>query len=211
MGKEPETRPETTGATGSEGTDQQESRQDSDDSKRKLTESEEKRISESREKALNIRKTREDNKKGEKEEGRMRNEPSTKPNFDQEEDDDEWQMECNQGQDVGGTANQPPDDHEGMDVAGWLATTTRPKWLTNDSSHGRQETGKQIRKRIVKQRKDQQDKVTDEGMQRGSRSEKLQLLRAKTRSRLGTTDQGGGRTSNPSPLTKMFTKTTHDF
>ena len=48
VGKEPETRPETAGATGSEGTDQQESRQDSDDSKRKLTESEEKRISESR-------------------------------------------------------------------------------------------------------------------------------------------------------------------
>ena len=38
---------------------------------------------------------------------------SVKPKFDCEEDDNDWQMECNQGRDIGGTANMPPGDHEG--------------------------------------------------------------------------------------------------
>ena len=40
-----------------------------------------------------------------------------KHNFDCEEDDSEWQMECNQGREAESTANMPPESHEGMDTS----------------------------------------------------------------------------------------------
>ena len=208
---------------------QKEHQQSKGDDKRKLTADEERRIGESRGKTLKIRRRKEDDDEERREEGKGRKKEreaggeeeeegkekktktGAKQNSDCEEDASEWQMECNQGRDAEGTANVPPENHEGMDTSEWLATTCRAKWITKDSSHGKQETGKQIRSRITKQRKDQQEKVTKEGMDRGCKAEKWQTLFARTRGRLGTTDQGGGEDVKPHRFTKILTKATREF
>ena len=78
-------------------------------------------------------------------------------------------MEGNDGYNGNDTADEPPDASEGMDIEGWLATTTKTVMLTDKGSDRRQETGLQFRERIVKQRKDLQDRLSREGMSEGRR------------------------------------------
>ena len=94
----------------------------------------------------------EDEKKGEGKERRTGGRAQESNYLDSMEEDCEWQMEYNQEAERGEESDEPPGDHEGMDLSEWLATSKKAVWTPAKSSYGEQEVGRQIRKRIIKQR-----------------------------------------------------------
>ena len=143
-------------------------------------------------------KTHRDKSDGEDSKSNGKKSKKARPNFDQEDDDDDWQKEYNQEAADMDTSNQPPDNHEGKDIERWLATTRRPKWLAKEASQDKQETGEQIRKRIIKQRRYHQARREKEGIKVD------EGLLARTRGRSGTTNQGEEGGTVPTPAYRNF-------